>query len=185
MLAGVFYGFATFGHWRSGGWKVESQECPGTLDDIGLPGELLEFELTEGILMRDIERSIKKVSRLRERGLRISIDDSAPDTLRAGLSAALSGGHIEDRSQLRRRIGRQQHGTFGNRGNDIARAQYREAGNRRGRGDGLAAQHTARAWRRRNPGTPSWAARAARVIPPGTGMAQETSAAALLEHISR
>ena len=46
-----------------------------SLDDAGLPGELLELELTEGILMRDIEGSIRKMSRLRERGVRISIDD--------------------------------------------------------------------------------------------------------------
>jgi diguanylate cyclase (GGDEF)-like protein/PAS domain S-box-containing protein len=47
----------------------------GAIDEIGLPGELLELEITEGILMRDIEGSIKKMSRLRERGVRISIDD--------------------------------------------------------------------------------------------------------------
>ena len=47
----------------------------GSIDDVGLPGELLEVEITEGILMRDIEGSIKKMLRLRERGVRISIDD--------------------------------------------------------------------------------------------------------------
>ena len=46
-----------------------------SLDAAGLPGELLELELTEGMLMRDVEGSIRKMARLRERGVRISIDD--------------------------------------------------------------------------------------------------------------
>jgi len=47
-------------------------EC---LDESGLDGALLELEVTEGILMRDLEGSIRKMSRLRQRGVRISIDD--------------------------------------------------------------------------------------------------------------
>ncbi len=46
-----------------------------TLDQARLGGDLLELELTEGMLMRDVEGSIRKMSRLRERGVRISIDD--------------------------------------------------------------------------------------------------------------
>jgi len=45
------------------------------LDETGLRGDLLELELTEGILMRDLEASVAKMSRLREHGVRISIDD--------------------------------------------------------------------------------------------------------------
>jgi len=45
------------------------------LDETGLRGHLLELELTESMLMRDVEDSIRKMSRLRERGIRISIDD--------------------------------------------------------------------------------------------------------------
>ncbi len=45
------------------------------LDETRLRGDLLELELTEGMVMRDVEGSIRKMSRLRERGIRISIDD--------------------------------------------------------------------------------------------------------------
>jgi diguanylate cyclase (GGDEF)-like protein/PAS domain S-box-containing protein len=45
------------------------------LDRTGLQGDLLDLELTETILMRDIEDSIGKMSRLRARGVRISVDD--------------------------------------------------------------------------------------------------------------
>jgi diguanylate cyclase (GGDEF)-like protein/PAS domain S-box-containing protein len=46
-----------------------------TLDEIGLPGELLEMELTETTLMHDMDEAISKMARLHERGVRISIDD--------------------------------------------------------------------------------------------------------------
>jgi EAL domain-containing protein (putative c-di-GMP-specific phosphodiesterase class I) len=46
-----------------------------TLDEIGLPGELLEMELTETTLMHDMDEAIGKMARLHERGVRISIDD--------------------------------------------------------------------------------------------------------------
>lgn len=45
------------------------------LEETGLRGDLLELEVTEGVLMRDLEDSVLKMSRLRERGIRISIDD--------------------------------------------------------------------------------------------------------------
>jgi len=45
------------------------------LDRTGLPGDLLDLELTETILMRDIEDSIGKMSHLRAHGVRISVDD--------------------------------------------------------------------------------------------------------------
>jgi diguanylate cyclase (GGDEF)-like protein/PAS domain S-box-containing protein len=45
------------------------------LDEAGLGGHLLELELTEGVVMRDVEGSIRKMTRLRERGVRLSIDD--------------------------------------------------------------------------------------------------------------
>ena len=46
-----------------------------TLDETGLPGHLLDLELTETTLMRDMDEAIRKMSRLHERGIRISIDD--------------------------------------------------------------------------------------------------------------
>ena len=45
------------------------------LHQTGLPGYLLDLELTETTLMRDMEGSIRHMARLRERGIRISIDD--------------------------------------------------------------------------------------------------------------
>ena len=45
------------------------------LDETGLRGDLLELELTESMLMRDLDDSILKMSRLHKRGVRISIDD--------------------------------------------------------------------------------------------------------------
>jgi EAL domain-containing protein (putative c-di-GMP-specific phosphodiesterase class I) len=47
----------------------------GLLRDIGLAGDLLDLELTESIVMRDIDSAIQKMARLREQGIRISVDD--------------------------------------------------------------------------------------------------------------
>jgi EAL domain-containing protein (putative c-di-GMP-specific phosphodiesterase class I) len=46
-----------------------------TLDETGLPGDLLEMELTETTLMHDMDEGIAKMARLQARGVRISIDD--------------------------------------------------------------------------------------------------------------
>ena len=45
------------------------------LAESGLPGDLLDLEVTETTLMRDMDESIRKMSLLRARGIRISIDD--------------------------------------------------------------------------------------------------------------
>ena len=45
------------------------------LDETGLRGDLLELELTESMLMRDLDDSSLKMSRLHKHGVRISIDD--------------------------------------------------------------------------------------------------------------
>ncbi len=45
------------------------------LEETGLPGDLLDLEVTETTLMRDMDESISKMSLLRARGIRISIDD--------------------------------------------------------------------------------------------------------------
>lgn len=47
----------------------------GALDDTGLTGNLLDLELTESIVMRDIDSAIEKMALLREHGVRISVDD--------------------------------------------------------------------------------------------------------------
>jgi diguanylate cyclase (GGDEF)-like protein/PAS domain S-box-containing protein len=45
------------------------------LAESGLPGDLLDLEVTETTLMRDMDEAIRKMSLLRARGIRISIDD--------------------------------------------------------------------------------------------------------------
>lgn len=45
------------------------------LDDVGLPPEYLELELTEGVAMHDPQAAIAIMNNLHERGIRMSIDD--------------------------------------------------------------------------------------------------------------
>jgi EAL domain-containing protein (putative c-di-GMP-specific phosphodiesterase class I) len=45
------------------------------LRDHRLPGQLLEFELTETLLMHDITRAVQVLSELRRMGIRLAIDD--------------------------------------------------------------------------------------------------------------
>ena len=45
------------------------------LKHSGLPPALLELEITESVLMRDVERSIRRMSELRRTGVRLAIDD--------------------------------------------------------------------------------------------------------------
>jgi diguanylate cyclase (GGDEF)-like protein/PAS domain S-box-containing protein len=47
----------------------------GVLRDSGMTGDRLDLELTESIVMRDIESAIQKMSELRSHGVRISVDD--------------------------------------------------------------------------------------------------------------
>jgi EAL domain-containing protein (putative c-di-GMP-specific phosphodiesterase class I) len=47
----------------------------GVLRDTGLAGGLLELELTESSVMHDLESAGRKMSQLRECGVRISVDD--------------------------------------------------------------------------------------------------------------
>jgi diguanylate cyclase (GGDEF)-like protein/PAS domain S-box-containing protein len=47
----------------------------GVLLETGLTGNLLDLELTESIVMRDVDSAIQKMRRLREHGIRISVDD--------------------------------------------------------------------------------------------------------------
>lgn len=47
----------------------------GVLGETGLTGDLLDLEVTESIVMRDIESAIEKMAKLRSQGVRISVDD--------------------------------------------------------------------------------------------------------------
>lgn len=45
------------------------------IDDHHLPAGFIELELTEGLLIDDVDDTVSKMLRLRERGVRFSIDD--------------------------------------------------------------------------------------------------------------
>ncbi|HTH94649.1 MAG TPA: EAL domain-containing protein [Rhodocyclaceae bacterium] len=45
------------------------------LEETGLPGEYVELELTESTVMRDVDRFVTELHRLRELGVSIAIDD--------------------------------------------------------------------------------------------------------------
>jgi diguanylate cyclase (GGDEF)-like protein/PAS domain S-box-containing protein len=47
----------------------------GVLRETGLTGHLLDLELTESIVLGDIDSAIREMARLRECGVRISVDD--------------------------------------------------------------------------------------------------------------
>jgi diguanylate cyclase (GGDEF)-like protein/PAS domain S-box-containing protein len=46
-----------------------------TLAETGLPAELLELEITESVVMRDTEDTIRSLNNLKAKGLRLSVDD--------------------------------------------------------------------------------------------------------------
>lgn len=45
------------------------------LDEIGIPGELLDVEITESVFLSDFTKLRSNISMLRERGVQISVDD--------------------------------------------------------------------------------------------------------------
>src|SRR5690606_34259333 len=45
------------------------------LKETGMPAELLEMEITEGMVMQDAERAIRILSGIKELGVRLAIDD--------------------------------------------------------------------------------------------------------------
>ncbi len=45
------------------------------LDDSGLAAELLELEITEGMVVQDPERAVKRLSAIKQMGVRLAIDD--------------------------------------------------------------------------------------------------------------
>lgn len=77
--------------WRLAGWPELSmsvnlsalqfrrpgliETVAGALDRSGLPPHLLELELTESILLQDVEKNLELVRRLKALGVRLSIDD--------------------------------------------------------------------------------------------------------------
>ena len=51
------------------------QRLSKSLNDAGVPGDALELELTEGVLMADIESNLAVLSQIRELGIRLAVDD--------------------------------------------------------------------------------------------------------------
>ncbi len=52
-----------------------SQEIDDTLQEAGMPPELLELELTEGVMIHNPERTFRILSEIRKMGVRLAIDD--------------------------------------------------------------------------------------------------------------
>lgn len=48
------------------------KEC---LDEAGIPPQVLKLEITESVVMKNAEQSVKTISELRDMGVRVSIDD--------------------------------------------------------------------------------------------------------------
>ena len=77
--------------WRTGGWESPNIsvnlsprqfEHPGLLDmidravaDHAVDPEVLQFEITEGTALRDLQRSVQIIGELRDRGIQVAIDD--------------------------------------------------------------------------------------------------------------
>jgi len=77
--------------WREAGWPELTmsvnlsalqfrrpgliETVAGALERSGLPSHLLELELTESILLQDVENTLDTVRQLKALGLRLSIDD--------------------------------------------------------------------------------------------------------------
>ncbi len=59
--------------------QFHQKNLPEKIEEIlletGFPSRLLEIELTESIIIQDVEETILKLDRLKEMGLRLSIDD--------------------------------------------------------------------------------------------------------------
>jgi EAL domain-containing protein (putative c-di-GMP-specific phosphodiesterase class I) len=47
----------------------------GALDDTGLPSELLELEVTESMVMRDVQRAVQTMQRIKDMGISLAMDD--------------------------------------------------------------------------------------------------------------
>ena len=51
------------------------EQISGTLERYGLPPQVLELELTESILLRNLEQTMSTLNRLKDKGVHIAIDD--------------------------------------------------------------------------------------------------------------
>ena len=51
------------------------RQVRGVLEEEGVAGDCLEFEVTEGAMLRDIEESAARMAELRALGIRIAVDD--------------------------------------------------------------------------------------------------------------
>ena len=115
-----------------------TDDVEAALRNSGFPADQLTLEVTEGVLVHDVDRVVAQLERLRGLGVRIAIDDFG--TGFSGLSYLRNPrGHPQDRPQLRQRPARGpvgQHADLLDRG---AGAHPRPRGRRRGRRDRGAA----------------------------------------------
>ncbi|WP_255360140.1 bifunctional diguanylate cyclase/phosphodiesterase [Cupriavidus sp. amp6] len=105
------------------------------LRQAGLPGNLLELELTESMVMRDAEQASSWLSRLKRIGVRLAIDDFGTGYSSLRLPEPLAHRYGQDRPQLHPLHTRkpQRHADY-QRGNR-ARAPARAGSGRRRRGE--------------------------------------------------
>ena len=66
----------------------------------GLPAHQLTLEVTEGVLVRDVDQVVDQLRALRALGVRIAIDDFGTGLLQPVLPPAAARGHRQDRPQL-------------------------------------------------------------------------------------
>ncbi len=59
-------------HFRQGGLLDSVQAA---LEESGLPGDMLELEVTESMLMQNLDQTLASLGRLKDMGLRLAIDD--------------------------------------------------------------------------------------------------------------
>ena len=76
------------------------------LEETGFPATQLTLEVTEGVLVRDVDAVVAQLEALRALGIRIADRRLRHRVLRAVLPAAPAGRHHQDRPQLRQRPAR-------------------------------------------------------------------------------
>ncbi|HEY3742236.1 MAG TPA: diguanylate cyclase [Bryobacteraceae bacterium] len=117
-----------------GGTLIDDVES--ALQKTGLDPKRLHLELTESLFAGDHERASQVLARLRERGLRISIDDFGTGFSSALLLAPSAHRHDQDRPQLRQRS--RDRLARDRQSDHLDRRQFRVRSHRRRRRNGVA-----------------------------------------------
>ena len=114
-------------------------DVEAALRESGFPAEQLTLEVTEGVLVHDVDSVVSRLESLRALGVRIAIDDFGTGFSGPVLPAQPPRGHPQDRPQLRQRPPRRPLGEHADLLDRRAGAHPRPRGRRRGRRDRGAA----------------------------------------------